>query len=46
MDHGGGGHVVSVLPFFSDNSHSNPVEACKILCLKRKKITKRPGLAH
>ena len=40
----GGGQVVRVLAFYSDNSSSNPAEAysffCEILCLKRTKINK------
>ena len=36
----GGGKVVSVLAFYSDNPNSNPKEAKKI-CLKRTKIRKK-----
>ena len=46
----GGGQVVSVLAFYSDDPSSHPTEALSfsiILCLKRTKINKkRPGLAH
>ena len=46
----GGGQVVSVLAFYSDNPSSNPAEVYNfsvILLLKRTKINKkRPGLAN
>ena len=46
----GGGQVVSVLVFYSDNLSSNPAEVYNFsvkLLLKRTKINKkRPGLAH
>ena len=46
----GGGQVVSVLAFYSDNPSSNPAEVYNFsvkLFLKRTKINKkRPGLAH
>ena len=47
----GGGQVVSVLAFYSDNPSSNPAEVYNFsvkLLLKRTKIKtkKRPGLAH
>ena len=46
----GGGLVVSVLAFYSDDLCRNPAEVCNFcvkLLLKRKKINKkRPGLAH
>ena len=46
----GGGQVVSVLAFYSDNPSSNPAEVYNFsvkLLLKRMKINKkRPGLAH
>ena len=46
----GGGKVVSVLAFYSDNPSSNPAEVYNFsvkLLLKRTKINKkRPGLAH
>ena len=46
----GGGQVVSVLAFYSDDPSSNPAEVYNFsvkLLLKRTKINKkRPGLAH
>ena len=46
----GGGQVVSVLAFYSDDPSSNPAEVFNFsvkLLLKRTKINKkRPGLAH
>ena len=46
----GGGQVVSMLAFYSDDPSLNPAEAysfSETLCLKRMKIKqKRPGLAH
>ena len=46
----GGGQVVSVLAFYSEDSSSNPAEVYNFsvkLLLKRTKINKkRPGLAH
>ena len=50
MGRGGGGLVVSVLAFFSDNQSSIPAEVykffCKIVVEKTEKNKKRPGLAH
>ena len=47
MGRGGGGQVVSVLAFYSDDPSSDPAEACNFFCkicvIKEKK---RPGLAH
>ena len=47
---GGGGQLVSVLAFYSDNLNSNLAKAYNFsatLFLKRMKInTKRPGLVH
>ena len=40
----GGGQVVSVLAFYSDDLSSNPAEACSfsgIFCLKRMNINKK-----
>ena len=41
----GGGQVVSMLAFYSENPSSNPADAysffCKILCLKRTKINQK-----
>ena len=46
----GGGQVVSVLAFYSDDPSSNLANAKSFyvkLCLKRPEINKkRPGLAH
>ena len=46
----GGGQVVSMLAFYSDNPSSNPAEAysffCKIVFEKVENKQKRPGLAH
>ena len=46
----GGGQVVSMLAFYSDDPSSNPAEVYNFsvkLLLKRTKINKkRPGLAH
>ena len=47
----GGGQVVRVLAFYSDDPSSNSTEAyslfCKNLCSKRTKINKKsPRLAH
>ena len=51
MGRGGGGQVVSVLAFYSDNPSSNLAEAysffLQILCLKIPKINKKtPGLGY
>ena len=46
----GGGQVLSVLAFYSDDPSSNPTEVYNFsvkLLMKRTKINKkRPGLAH
>ena len=46
----GGGQVVSVLAFYSDDPSSNPAEvynfSVKLLLKRMKKKKQRPGLAH
>ena len=46
----GGGHVVSLLPFYSDYASSNPTEVYSFYpfnCLKRTKINKKmPEMVH
>ena len=47
MGRGGGGQVVSVLAFYSDDPSSDPAEACNFFCkICVRKEKKRPGLAH
>ena len=40
LGRGGGGQVVSVLAFYSDDLSSNPGEAYSFFCLIKKEITK------